>query len=412
MKKIFFILFLTIQILEVSEMGNAQILLGKPNEFTVFSQNKKHIFLSEPEQVKFAKMENGYVWISDIEHVIEKNTGEIFLADGEKPFYMAGDIIPKDKLFELFPYHFYYKNEEDKLGKKINYKLIIKNINSEEISVDITGIGTTRDWDHYKTWEGALRGDGKKTITLKPNEIYTLWDAKKLDGDLPWSGIVLGKTSGDIWVCDYCYLGEKEPDISKAEQMPDLTYEPYLLASFTRGTADWNSANIEYFPKLRDNDNYIKLSNLKDEIFSLAIAFSPGGPYNNLCHYNTVEPSFKEDKLSVIDPVSKKEHLFFGGNYPIMYNFSIPLINDSETSRSISFYLSSNDKFGVDTIAGVWIQNKMISCRVPMISKNSHWKIFSATLKPKEKTKIDFIVIPLGSRWGGMIASMEISSGN
>lgn len=411
LKKIVF-LFMILVLLEESIMSDAaQLTLGKPDDFYQFPKEKKHIFLTEPNLITFTTPPDSYVWISDIEHVIEKNTGEIFLADGENPFYMAGDMIPKNKFFELFPYHFYYKNEEEKLGKKINYSLMIKNIEHHEIDVDISGIGTTKDWDHYKTWEGALRGDGKKSAKLKPGETLTLWRADRLDGDLPWSAIVLGRASGDIMVYDYCFLGDKDPGPDKAKQIPDLTYEPYLLASFTRGTADWNTAFIDYFPETKNANGMLQLSKIKDEIYSAAIAYSPGGPYNKLCNYNTVEPTFEKDRLSVVDPVSKKAHLFFGGNYPIMYKHSLPFINDGDTTRVVEFYISSNDKYNVDTIAGVWIQGKMLVCRVPIVGKNKHWKVFTLKIAPKEKHILDFTVIPLGSRWGGMVTSLEMKTG-
>ncbi len=408
-KRVFIIFLFLLQ--EVNLMNAAELIVGKENEFFKFNEGKRHIYLTEPGQVKFMKEKDTYVWVSDIEHVIEKNTQEIFLADGEKKFYLAGDKIPAGKKFELFPYHFYYKTEEEKLKKKVNYKLIMKNISKEETEVEIFGIGTTTDWDHYKTWEGAFKGNKKGIIKLKPSETYTLWEEKSLVGDLPWSGIVLGKTNGDIWVCDYCYLGDEDPGTDNAEQIPDLTYEPYLLASFTRGTAPWNAASIDYFPHLRDENNILKLSKINDSIYSTAIAFSPGGPYNKLCNYNAVEPTFREDKLLVMDPVSKKEHVFFGGNYPIMYKYNIPVINDTTGTKTLSFYISSNDKFKVDTIVGVWINGKMLACRVPIVSLNSNWKVLNLSLEAGEKETLDFVVVPLGSRWGGMVTSLEISSG-
>lgn len=368
----------------------------------------KQTWLTEQDNARFTKGKDGIVWISDIEHVIDEKTGDIYLADGKTRLYMYGDTVPAGKSFELFPYHYYDKEEEQKLGKRINYSLILKNISGAEATVKIEGMGTTRDWDHYKTWEGAFRGDNKKTITLKPNEVYTLWNAKGLEGGLPWSAIVFGKSTGDLWVCDYAYLGDKDPGVEGAYPQPDLAWPPYLLASFTRGTAPWNTASIDLFPKQRDGKDRIPLKSIGDGVYSFAFAYSPGGPITNLCEYKAVQPTFLEDRLVVKDPATGYSHVFFGGNYPIMYKFRIPVVNDTAEVKSVSFYLCSNDTLKVDTIAGVWIGRKMLWRRVPMVGKNEHWRIASATVKPGGSEVMEFTVVPLGSRWGGMIGSLDV----
>ena len=317
------------------------------------------------KDIRFKRVPNTVVWISDIEHVIEKTTGEVFLADGEKPFYMYGDVIKANTDFELFPYHYYGADEEKKLGKKINYNLVCQNVTSETVKLDIYGYGTTTWWDHGVPWEAALKGKGKKTMTLAPGEIKSLWEAKQLNGDAPWSAIILGKASGDIKVYDYCYLGEKDPGVANAQPMPDLAIDPYQLASFTRGLSDWNAADIRFFPAEGET---VKLSNLPAMTRTFSFAYSPGGPIKKLCEYKAMERSFAEDVMMIPDPVSGKSHPFFGGNYPAMYRFSLPLENDTKKSRTVTFYLCSNDIYNVDTLSGVSIEDNL---GVPSIPKEA-----------------------------------------
>jgi hypothetical protein len=125
-----------------------------------------------------------------------------------------------------------------------------------------------------------------------------------------------------------------------------------------------------------------------------------------------VQPTFVLDELVVKDPLSGYSHKFFGGNYPILYKFRLPMKNDTKAAKAVRFYLASNDKFKVDTIAGAWVGGKMLWRRVPMIGNNEHWRILSATIPPGQDETLDFIVVPLGSRWGGLVGSLEIAPGN
>jgi len=388
-----------------------ELTIRTDEDFHSFPADKEPIYLTENEDVTFNRHENTYTWMSDVERVTWVDREEIFLADSDPAYYLCGDVIPGGRHFELFPYHFYYQEEKDKLlGDRINYALIAQNISDEEVTIEIEGKGTTTDWDHYKTWEGAFQGKGQETIRLQPGEIHTLWREKELEPDLPWSAIVLGTTTGDILVADYAYLSEEDPGIEEAEQMPDIAWDPYYLASFTRGTVDWNGADIVYFPDKRDEQNRIPLSAVEDNIYSIAIGYSPGGPVNNLCEYRVIEPTFAEDELIVEDPLSGKSHPFFGGNYPIMYHFSLPLVNNTDDKKTVNFYLASNDIYNVDTIAGVWIEEEMHHKRVPALGRNEHWHVFDIQLAPNETKETDFIVVPLGSRWGGMIASLQFET--
>ena len=390
-------------------MSISQVVFNNTNENEAWPAGRKEVFVTE-KQARFTRETGGWVWNSDIEHVIEEKTGEIFLADAPKPFVLCGDKIPAGRYFELFPYHYYDKVEEDILARRINYKLVLKNISPTPNEIQIDGMGTTCDWDHYKTWEGALRGDGKRKIVLKPGEIFTLWEEKRLVGDLPWSGIVLGKATGDLWVCDYCYIGDQDPGFEHAPPQPDLAWPPYLLASYTRGGSDWNAAQVDLFADSRTADSHISLSALGENAYSAAIAFSPGGPITKLCEYNVVAPTFAADVFEALDPVSQKSHRFFGGNYPIMYKFAMPLANDTSERKEARLFLCSNDKLNVDSIVGVWMENKMLSRRVPMIGKNQRWRVFTTVLEPGENRTLEFIIVPLGSRWGGVIATLEFAN--
>ncbi len=399
---------MTIATLGAATMATAEIKLGEAGQHYPFDM-EQHVFLSQTH-VTFEKEPGTWAWVSDVEHVIEPEFREhIFLADGDPAYIMGADTVPAEKHFELFPYHYYDQWEVDKLGAKINYKLVAQNRTDEYVNVEIYGAGTTRDWDHWRTWAGALAGEGKRNITLAPGESVTLWEEEQLEGGLPWSGIFLGRASGDLYVMDYCYISDEDPGFEHAEPMPDLSWPPYLLASFSRGSVDWNAADLELFPNARDEDGRLPLSAVDEKIYSIAFAYSPGGPPTNLSHYKEVSPTFARDKVRVNDPVSGWNHLFFGGNYPIMYRFALKLHNDTSEPREVSFYLSSNDIFGVDSLCGVWVEEEFLHDRARLWRANEHWRVFTITLQPGESHDQDFTVVPLGSRWGGLIGSFDFT---
>jgi hypothetical protein len=374
------------------------------NKFLPLPENLPHSWMNS-KNIELIKEPDGFSWVSDVEHVVNEKNGDIFLADSDPAFYLCGAEIPGGKFFELFPYHYYDKSEEEFLGSKVNYKLIAKNITSSDIRLEIRGMGTTRDWDHFKTWEGAFQGNGAAVFYLKPGEAICLWEEKKLDGALPWSGVFLGIASGNLWICDYVYKGETDPGIENAKPIPDLSQPPVEWPAFTRGTANWNSADIKLFHGERTDKNRIRLGYVNPGTYSFAFADSPGGPESRPQLYAAVERTFKDDLFSVLDPVSKKSHLYFGGNYPVMYNLYIPLINDSTAKKTVSLNLSSNDKVEVDTIVGIWMNRKMYWCRVPMVGKNLPWRCMEFDLEPGEEGEIKMTIVPLGSRWGGIVAT-------
>lgn len=367
------------------------------------------VYLSE-SFAKFTRVPNTWSWISDVEHVIEKEEREhIFLVDGDPAYYMCGDTIPAGRHFELFPYHYYDQWEVDMLGTRVNYTLVAQNRTDEPLELEITGIGTVTNWDNWKTWRDAFMGKGAFMKTLQPGEKVTLWQERDLEGGLPWSGIVFGRATGDLYVADYCWTGDEDPGFEHAEQMPDIGWAPYWLASFTRGSADWNAADIDLFPRSRREDGKLPLSAFGDQVSSLAIGYSAGGPPKDFCYYKAVQPTFVRDILNVTDSVSGWKHVFLGGNYTIMYQFHLPLVNDTNKAQTLEFFLASNDIFGVDTLAGVWINGTMMNNRVAKIADDRHWRIFSVTLQPGQEFDQDFTVVPLGSRWGGMIGSFRVT---
>lgn len=349
-----------------------------------------------------------FAWISDIEHVYWEQSKTSYLADAQVPYYLCGATVPGHTSFELFPYHYYDQKEAELLGGEINYKLIAKNISNEDVVLEIEGMGTTRDWDHHKAWQGALGGEGKKVVVLKPGQSITIWQEKSLKGDLPWSAIVFGKASGDLWFCDYVYLCEDDPGIENAKAIPDLSLSPIDWPSFTRGIATWHRADIHLFPNLRTPSGRIDLSNIQSGIYSFAVSDSPGGPASAPADYTAVRASFKTDEYPVLDPVSQISHRFFGGNYPVMYNVSVPLANTTDKKIKVSFYICSNDKFGVDSLIGVWMDGQLSWARAPMILKNQHWELFVKEVLPGQIMDIEFVMVPLGSRWGSMIGSFAV----
>jgi hypothetical protein len=386
--------------------GAASLKLGKAQEFVALPENtgKTPPLL---DVYQFKRVSGTCTWVSDIEHVVEKHTQEIFLADTTPAYVMARDTVPANQNFELFPYHYYGKDEVEKLGRQISYRLACRNLENTPVTLEVYGVGTTTEWDQGIAWELALRNNGKKTLTLQPGEEYTFWREDKTRGDYPWSGIIFGKASGKIEVCDYAWQGDKDPGWVNLPQMPDLALEPYHLASFSRGMCSWNAADMPVFPDLVREDKVIALSRVNPGCYSVAFAYSPGGPLNKLCEYKVVDNFSSQDEMQVLDPLSGKSHVFFGGNYPAIYRFNLPLKNDTKQKRTISFYLCSNDKYNVDTLAGVDIAGKFLKERVLSVNKNQHWRVFTLTLKPGESYNLNYQVVPLGSRWGGMIGSLE-----
>lgn len=378
--------------------------LGAPEEMVKLPEKARQNF--KHKEISFQKIPGGVTWVSDIEHVIPKDHTKAFLADTTPAYYMAGDTVPGNQMFELFPYHYYGIEEERELGTKISYKLICKNPTNKPVKVEIYGLGTTTNWDHGVPWELALKGNGKTSFTLKPGEIYTLWEEKYLRGNFPWSGIVLGKADGDLWVADYAWQGEKDPGIENATNMPDLAWPPYKIASFSRGIVNWNTAELSVFQK--NHGDVVDLAKVKNKIYSTAFGYSPGGPIDALCEYKIMDNSSPEDVVEVKDPLSGKSHIFFGGNYPIMYKFNMPITNSGRKTRVLNFYLSANDIYNVDTLSGVFIEGKLLKNRVLSWNKNQNWRVLTVTLKPGESYSLSFTVIPLGSRWGGMVGCFEV----
>lgn len=395
---------LTIAAMGAATMAQADIQLGKAGDRVSFDAGME-VFLSK-SHISFDKRPDTWAWVSDVEHIIEPEMRElVFLADGDPPKVMGSGTIPAGKHFELFPYHYYDQWEVDQLGGKAHYVLAAQNRTEEYLTIELEGVGTTRNWDHWRAWKGALAGEGKRTITLAPGEKITLWEERDLEGGLPWSGIFLGRASGDLYVVDYCYLGEEDPGFEHAEPMRNLAWPPYLLASFSRGDVHWNAADLELFPNVRNEDNRLPLGSVDEKVYSLAFAYSPGGPITNLCHYNEISPTFTGDRVIVHDPVDNRNHPFFGGNYPIMYHFTLNLHNDTEETREVTFHLSSNDIFGVDSLCGVWINGEFLHDRARIWKSNDHWPVFTIRLKPGESHDQKFTVVPLGSRWGGLVGS-------
>ncbi|MBX7244081.1 MAG: hypothetical protein K1X53_01205 [Candidatus Sumerlaeaceae bacterium] len=381
-----------------------------PDELTSLTARAPIVYLSE-STARFEREPNTHAWISDVEHVKWDSTGETFLTNTTQPLYMTGDTIPANRKFELFPYHYYKAKYEAQLGQPLNYKLVGINRTTATLTLRIDGLGKTTDWDHYKAWEGALRGDGRTTVTLKPGERHVFWEARGLQKDLPWSGIVLGQADADLWVADYCYTSRQDPDpaLEKSKPMPDLAWPPYLLASFSRGSTDWCSATIELLPHRHDEQKYLPLSALGSDAHGFAFAYSPGGPITKLAEYKVVQPTFLQDQVFVRDPVTSYSHTFFGGNYPIMYSIPMRVTNDLSATKTFCFYLASNDKWRVDSIIGVWLNGKMLWRRVPGPKSDAYWRVASVTLKPGERAAIEPIVIPLGSRWGGMLGVVQVT---
>lgn len=387
----------------------ANLMITQPEDpFEPLPAALKETFLEEGKDAGFLRETDGFAWISDIEHVMFPDREEVFLADAPGSYSLFAAEVPAAKFFELFPYHYYDKKEEERLGGRIHYRLVAQNRTPEAVLLEIEGFGSTRGWEHREAWEAALQGGGRRAVRLAPGEILTLWEERALEGGLPWSAILLGRASGPLWVCDYAWLGEREPDPTTLTPMPDLALAPTLWPSFTRGTGEWNAAEVLWFPERRTAGGRIALSRVEPGAYSVAFGDSPGGPLNKPCVYTAVAPSFAEDEYPVFDPVSGETHLFFGGNYPVMYSLRAPLVNDTPEPRRVSLYLCANDKFKVDSILGVWMEGRMSGRRTPMWERNERWRVWTLELAPGEMQTVECLVVALGGRWGGAVATLAI----
>lgn len=385
--------------------------LAKAATFTSFPLAGKPERLLSETSARFTPGKNEWVWISDAEHMVWDESREQFLADSTRPMCLAKDRIPAGRKFELFPYHYFRRKDYTTLGNRLlNYRLVARNETSRTVTLAISGQGMTRDWDHYKAWAGALAGDNATTVTLAPGDTHVLWEAKGLQPDLPWSAIVFGSADGDLQVADYCYLREDAPPLQSLAQMPDLAWPPYLLASFTRGSADWNSARVEILPNTRTAQGDLPVSAVAGAAQSVALAYSPGGPITTLSEYKAVSPTFARDSLVVKDPVSSYTHHFFGGNYPIVYDASTAFVNDTTQTVQVRLWICSNDRFNVDSFVGVWFTGarRMAWARVPAMAKNNRWNPASVTIAPGQRETLAAVLVPLGSRWGGFVASWDV----
>jgi hypothetical protein len=383
-------------------------------EFTSFPLVGKAERLLSESDARFTRGTNECVWISDAEHMVWDETGEQFLADSTHPACLARDVIPRGRKFELFPYHYFRRKDYDTLGRKLlNYRLVARNETTRPVVLRVEGQGTTRDWDHYKAWEGALAHNGATTVTLAPGESHVFWEARGLQPELPWSAIVFGRADGDLVVSDFCYLQEDAPDAGRLGQMPDLAWPPYLLASFTRGLADWFTARVELLPDLRNARGELPVSAFGNGVCSVALGYSPGGPITKLSEYKHVAPTFARDSMMVRDPVTSYSHHFFGGNYPVVYDASTALVNDTSGTVTVRLWLCSNDRFNVDSFVGVWnaAAKRMLWSRVPSMPRNNRWNPVSMKLRAGERQVLEAVMVPLGSRWGGFVASWEIEHG-
>lgn len=386
-------------------------------------------FISESE-ARFQVVPNRTTWVSDAEHVTWEATKEVFIANGTPPYLLAADTLPARRIFELFPYHYLSPKEVPLLGgRPLHYRLEFVNSGNTPIAIELFGIGTTRSWDHQEAWAGALAGSGARKVALPPGAVHTLWEARALEPGLPWSGIILGRADAPLLVREYVFTEEGPLNLESARVMPDLAWPPYLLASFTRGLANWNMARIS--PRSADSQTTtataLKLSAFTSA-WSCAVGYSPGGPITNLCEYLAIAPTFARDTLLVKDSLSGYTHPFFGGSYPIRYEFTIPVENDTDATRSMTLAVRSNDRFRVDSLVGVSLapapdvdnyafekhlrpdppplSDRFFNHRAPWLARGAAWRAVRWELPPHTTTPLRYTVVPLGSRWGGLIVSL------
>jgi len=369
------------------------------------------VFLAPP-MVTLTRGTSETVWISDIEEIafVDENKNEqLLIANSPHKLLMGSGVIRAGNRFELFPYHYVEKDYVKKTKEMLNYHLIVRNEGDSTATLCLSGIGTVTGWAHWRPWDGALSGAKAAIVTLSPKQQYTVWSQKGLQDGLPYSGVMLGTVKGgDLHVYDYCYTGD-DPGIDGCQPVSDLTWAPKYDPAFIRGTAPWFTGMIKLFPQNRTQTGDIPVSAFGDKVNSVAFGYSPGGPITNLCLYNAVAPSFADDICMVLDPVSKKKHVFFGGNYPIVYSFDLPLFNDLDCPVEIEFLLSSNDVFGVNTYVGVWMNEKVVERDAPAIVKNNRLHVWKLKLAPNERYLANMRVVPLGSKWGGLVGSFRVN---
>lgn len=401
-------LLLALALWPVAPASAATLRTFGPDAMTSFTDARAERFLTEPREARFTRGTSETVWISDIEHVVWGETDERFLADDPtSPVVLARATIPAGHRFQLFPYHYMGEDEATTLGATPQYRLVVLNETTAPVTVEIGGIGTTVSWGHEHAWGPAMKGEGATTFTLAPGAVRTLWHEAKLKPGLPWSGVVLGRTSGDLTVADYCYLGEKDPGPG-APLMPDLAWPPHLLASFSRGCVDWFTADVDLLPEARDAKGDLPVGALPARVSSVAFGYSPGGPITNLCEYKVVQPTFLHDIMRVPDPLTGWDHVFFGGNYPAMYRFRLPLVNDTTAPVTLNFHLAANDRFGVHSTAGVWLEGRFHRAVTPAIVRGDRWRVWSVRLAPGQRHAVDMTVVALGGLWGGFVGSLSV----
>lgn len=384
------------------------VLHEKGDNVDVAFNDKDEVYVMPPH-VSFRKGTGETVWISDIELLTMPNDkSKHLVANAPHKTILGVGKIPAGNRFELFPYHYADEGYEKVLGGTISYRLLLKNETTGTVTVTLEGMGTALNWEHWRTWSGALGGQNSMVKELKPNEELTLWNPVKMKQGLPYSAVALGRVSGgDLSVYDYCYTGDKDPGMSGCRPLPDLTWPPYDHPSFIRGLASWFTGKIGYSALSRLEDGSIPVSDYLGKSHSVAFGFSAGGPITNLCDYKAVSPTFVDDVCLVSDPVSSASHIFFGGNYPMIYSLDLPLKNNTDKPVEIEFLLASNDKFGVHTYTGVSMAGKFLEKDAPTVVKGKRWKVWTLTLKPGERYDANMRIIPLGSRWGGLIASIK-----
>ncbi len=403
-----FILLSFFYLTSLNTVQGASMKILPTDTLTSIPMNAANETLLTPPQAIFIKGQNEVVWISDIEDVTLKKNDQLDLLVANKPYkkYLASGKLPAGKQFQLFPYHYLSKDYQSVTSSSINYRLFVKNETTGVLTLTIHGQGFALDWNHWRSWDGALKGQGSKVHVLQPNEELTLWEPKELKPELPYNAIILGQVNGgDLSVYDYCYIND-DPGIEGCKELDDLAWAPTYDPAFIRGTADCFTATI----KLDNADNALPVSKLMGGLKSVSFGYSPGGPITNLCEYKAVTPSFPDDTCVVTDSVSKKKHVFFGGNYPMIYNYRLPLLNDTGTPVEVNFYIASNDVFGVNSYVGVWMGDKALPFVAPAVKNGNRQHLWSLVLEPGELYHANMRIISLGSKWGGIIASIDVKT--